>query len=856
MSPARAGAWIAALPFGLRFALRDLLGDPRGFRIFIACIVIGVAAISGVSGLSRALSQGLAREGRTILGGDASFAVVSRELTPEQRAFLESRGRLTDVALMRAMARRADGETAMIEIKAVDPETYPTLGALELEPAQPLADALAQRDDVDGAAVDPMLLARLDLRLGDTVAIGDGRFRLTAIVRAEPDRLAGGIGFGPRVLMTRAAMARARLATPGAIVRYLTRVILPPGTSDAGVRAFADEAARTFPQAGWEARTRDAVSPQFTRNLDRFTQFLILIALTALVAGGAGVANAVQGFVDRKRRQFAILKALGASGRRVFAIALAQILFAAVVAIILGLAVGALIPWAAAASLREAAQLPVEAAPDIRGALTGAIYGLLVTLMFALAPLGRVHEIPVAALLRDDPRPARAGRYRLGAAAAALLLAGLVFASVSDVKFGAACIGAAAVAFAALRAAAALIKQIARRLPHPRDPRLRLALTNIWRPGSVTTAFVVSIGLIQTLLVLLTLVESAIHAELARADAGAIPNFFFVDVPKSQTPAFEAFLAETAPGAKIEHVPMMRGRIVEAKGLAVERLTVAEDAKWALDGDRGVTFSPRLPANSTLVAGGWWAPDYDGEPLVSLEERVASGLGLAIGDPIKVNVMGREIAARIASLRKVDWRSYGINFVMVFSPNAFRGAPYTELFTIAYGAESVAARDAMDARLARETARRFTTVVAVRVQEALAAIDRIAGQLARAARVAAGVAIVTAILALVSVVGAGQRARLHDAVILKTLGATRSWLAIAWCLEFGIVALVASLIATAVGAGAAAAIVVWLMKFDFVFPVATIVALIATSIAVALAIGLLATRGALARRPGPALRTL
>ena len=856
MSPLRVGAWASALPFGLRFALRDLLGDPRGFRIFIACIVIGVAAISGVSGLSRALSQGLAREGRTILGGDASFAVVSRELTPDQRAFLGARGQLADVALMRAMARRADGETAMIEIKAVDPETYPAFGALELEPALPLADALAERDDVDGAAVDPMLLARLDLRPGDTIAIGEGRFRLSAILRSEPDRLAGGIGFGPRVLITRAALARARLATPGAIVRRLTRVTLPPGTTDAGVRAFADEAARTFPQAGWEARTRDAVSPQFTRNLDRFTWLLTLIALTALVAGGAGVANAVQGFIDRKRRQFAILKSLGASGRRVFGIALAQILFASGVAIALGLAVGALIPWVAAASLREAAQLPVEAAPDARGALTGAAYGLLVTLMFALAPLGRVREIPVAALLRDDPQPARVGRYRPDVALAALALAGLVFASISDVKFGAACIGAALVAFAALRAAAALIRRIARRLPHPRDARLRLALTNIWRPGSATTAFVVSIGLIQTLLVMLALVESAIHAELARADAGAVPNFFFVDVPKSQTTRFEAFLAETAPGARIEHVPMMRGRIVEAKGVAVERLTVAEDAKWALDGDRGVTFSTGLPANSTLVAGAWWAPDYDGPPLVSLEERVADGLGLSIGDPIKVNVMGREIAARIASLRKVDWRSYGINFVMVFSPNAFRGAPYTELFTIAYGAESIATRDAMDARLARETAKRFSTVVAVRVKDALAAIDGIASQLARAARVAAGVAIVTAILALVSVVGAGQRARLHDAVVLKTLGATQGWLAVTYCLEFGIIALVASLIATAVGAGAAAAIVVWLMKFDFVFPAAIIVALNAASISTALTIGLLATRRALSRRPGPALRTL
>jgi putative ABC transport system permease protein len=846
----------AALPFGLRFALRDLLGDPRGFGIFMACIVIGVAAISGVSGLSRALSQGLAREGRTILGGDASFALVSRELTPEQRAFLAARGRLGDVVLMRAMARRTDGETAMIEIKAVDPDAWPALGALELEPATPLADALARHDDVDGAAVDPMLLARLDLKPGDVIMIGEGRFRLNAVVRSEPDKLAGGVGFGPRVLMTRGALARAGLVTPGAIVRHLTRVILPPGTSDAMVRAFAEEATRTFPQAGWEARTRDAVSPQFTRNLDRFAQLLTLIALTALVAGGAGVANAVQGFVDRKRRQFAILKALGAPGQRVFGIALAQILAAAGAAIALGLAVGAFIPWAAAETLRDIAQLPVSATPDARGAFTGAVYGFLVTLMFALGPLGRVHEVPVAALLRDDPRPARRRRYRLGAAFAAIALAAMVLASVSDIKFGGAYLGAAAVSFAALRGAAALIIRIARGLPHPRDPRLRLALTNIWRPGSATTAFVVSIGLIQTLLVALALVEGAIHAELARADAGVIPNFFFVDVPKAQTDAFEAFLAKNAPGGRIEHVPMMRGRIVEAKGVPVERLAVADDAKWALDGDRGITFSTDVPANSSLVAGEWWATDYVGAPLVSLEERVAAGLGLKIGDTMKVNVMGREIDARISSLRKVDWRSYGINFVMVFSPNVFRAAPYTELFTVAFAAGSSSARDILDAQLARETAKHFPTIVAVRVKEALAAIDQIAGQLAYAARVAASVAIITAILALTSVVAAGRRARIHDAVVLKTLGATRAWLATAYCLEFGIVALAASMIAVAAGAAAAYMIVVWLMKFDFTFPPATVAAIIAATLVAALTIGLLSTRRALARRPGPELREL
>jgi putative ABC transport system permease protein len=844
----------ACLPFGLRFALRDLLGDPRGFAVFIACVAIGVAAISGVSGLSRSLAQGLAREGRTILGGDASFSVVARELSAEQRSYLAARGRLSDVDLMRAMARRDDGEAAMVEIKAVDPGNYPVFGQIESEPALPLESALETREGVSGALVDPELMGRLDLKPGDVIAIGDARFRLSAALRSEPDKLAGGVGFGPRVMMARDALARTGLVTSGAVVRHVTRVTLQPETSDAAVKDFMAAADAAFPQAGWETRSRDAVSPAFSRNLDRFAQLLTLVSLTALVAGGAGVANAVQGFVDRKRGQFAVLKALGGSGARVFAIALTQVLAAALVAILLGLALGALIPGAAAGALRQIAQLPVAATADATGAASGALYGLLVTLMFSLAPLGRVHEIPVAALLRDDPRPDRLWRYRLAAAGAGLALLALAMVSAEDAKISAAYIGAAVAAIATLRVAAYVVMRLARSLPHPRDPRLRLALANIWRPKSLTPALIVSIGVVQTLLVTLTLVEGSIHRELERADAGEIPNFFFIDVPKEATEGFQAFLSQTVPTGQIVHVPMMRGRIVAVKGVPVDKIAVADDARWALDGDRGVTFSATVPANSQLDAGAWWPEDYTGAPRVSLERKVAEGIGVTLGDEITVNVMGREIVATVTSLRKLDWRSYGINFIMVFSPNVFRSAPYTELFTIAYGAPQ--GRDALDQRLARETAKRFPQVVSIRVREAIAAIDKIAGQLALAARAAAAVAVVTAMLALASALASGQRTRLHDAVVLKTLGATRGWLLGAYGIEFALVGGVASIISVAAGAGAAFLVTTYLMKIDFVFPSLTVVAISVATLVFTIALGLVGTWRVLARRPGPELREL
>ena len=369
----------AALPFALRFALRDLLGDPRGFGVFIACIVIGVAAISGVSGLSRSLAQGLAREGRTILGGDASFSLVSREFSPEQRAFFEARGRLSEISLMRAMARRDDGEAALVEIKAVDPATYPTFGAVALDPDMPLAEALEERDGLPGVAVDPMLLARLDAKLGDTVMIGVSRFSLRAILRSEPDKLAGGIGFGPRVMMTRAALSGAELATPGSIVRHVIRVTLrgaptptsrrSPPTPQTPFRKPDGSRARGTPSRR-SSRAISIGSPSCSPS-SRSPPLSPAAPASRTRCRASSSASARNSPFSRRSAP----RARGSSGSpslRFWRRRLSPSCW--------GLVAGAAIPWGAAQALRDLADLPVSASLDAQGALYGALYGLLVVL--------------------------------------------------------------------------------------------------------------------------------------------------------------------------------------------------------------------------------------------------------------------------------------------------------------------------------------------------------------------------------------------------------------------------------------------------------------------------------------------
>lgn len=846
------------LPLALRFALRDLAGDLRAFSVFIACIVIGVAAISGVGAVSRSLASGLAREGRVILGGDLSFGLVHRRLTADERAFLESHGRLSQVTLMRAMARADNGDAALIEIKAVD-ASYPSAGAIETEPGRPLADALQARDGVFGLVADPTLIARLGLNIGDSVAIGATRLQLRAALVSEPDKLAGGVGFGARALMSDEALRATGLLQPGSIVRYLARVSLDRDgaeASDAEIDRFAELANSRFPQAGWEVRKRNAVSPQFSRNQERFTQLLTLVALTALVAGGAGVANAVDGFIARKRDAFAIMKALGAPASRVFAIALTEVLLVAALAIAGGLALGASFPFIADALLARTIDLPFSASADPSGLAIGALYGLLVTLIFALPPLGRAHDIPVARLLRDDADETQAHvprRYLLASLAAAILLVGLVMTSSTDKRLAATYIATTAAAFVLLRGVAGLVVLAARRLPTMRDARLRHAIANIRRPHSLTPALIVSVGMTQTLLVALALVEGAIHGELSYAQKGRTPSFFFVDAPKAQVDEFGSFLQSFAPDARVEHVPMMRGRIVAVKGARAETVRATEDTAWALEGDRGVTFSAALPENSTLVAGSWWAEDRTGPPLVSLEARVAEGLGLTLGDDITVNVLGREITARIANLRRVEWRSFGINFVMVFSPDTFADAPYSEIFTVAFADRDDARRDAA---LTREAAKRFPTIAAVRVKDALEAVEKIADRLTSAARAAAAIAALTATLALASAIAASQRARLHDAVVLKTLGATRGWLIGALTMEFAILGTIAAVFSIAAGTGAAAFILEGLMKMEFAFLPTPVAVTALAALGFTIALGLVGTWRVLGQRPGPALRRL
>ena len=840
----------------LRFALREMRAGLRGFYVFIVCIALGSMAIAGVGSLAASLADGLAREGRVILGGDLAFTLIQREAAPNEREFLQDHGQVSSAATMRAMARAANGQATLVEMKAVD-ATYPLVGQTVLDPQGTLADALAERDGVFGAVADPTLMARLEVNPGARLTVGNATIEIRAALTSEPDKLAGGIGFGPRLLVKQDALRTTGLLQPGSLVRWHYRLRLPAnGASDAAAKAVTAQARTQLPEAGWDIRSSSNASPQLERNVERFTQFLTIVGLTALLIGGVGVGNAVKSHLDRRRETIATMKALGASGSRIFSIYLTQVLLLAVVGGTIGVALGAILPFVISWAFGALIPLPIVPALHPDELLVALFYGLLTALVFAVWPLGRAHDVPVAALFRDmvAPQPLRPRtRYVVLTVITVLVLAAFAVLLAYDRRVAIIYVGTAAGVFVLLRIVAALMMFLARRAPRSHSTSLRMAVANIYRPSALTPTIVLSLGLGITLLVTVIEIDGNLRQQFSNELPVKAPSFYFLDIPSDQAGRFGAFISAQAPSARLEEVPMLRGRIVSAGGTPVENLKPKEEAAWVLQSDRGLTYSNEIPVGSRLVEGKWWGVDYDGPPIVSFEKRIADGLGLKLGDPIIVNVLGRNITATIANLRTVDWESLGINFVMVFSPNSFQGAPHTRLATLTYPGGGTPTQEVA---VIRAVAENFPMVTAVRVKDALEAIGSIVANLVLAIRGASAITLLAAALVLGGALAAGHRHRVYDAVILKTLGATRFRLLTAYSIEYLLIGAATAIFGMISGSLAAWLIVAQLMHVSFTWlPWPALTATVA-AVVVTVTLGLAGTYMALGQKPAPILRNL
>ncbi|MBY3492185.1 ABC transporter permease [Rhizobium laguerreae] len=835
-----------------RLALRELRGGIRGFYIFLACIALGTGAIAAVNSVSQSITDTIASQGQELLAGDVRFELNNREATPQEIGFLEGLGSVSLSTGLRSMARKPDGsDQALVEVKAVD-DAYPLYGKFVAEPDYPLAALLSGQGGTYGAVAAPLLLDRLGLAIGDELLLGNVKLSITGTVKTEPDALSEGFGFAPRLLVSRQALQASGLIQTGSLVEHAYKIRLDDKGSMSGIQA---RASKEFPSAGWAIRTSDRAAPSLTENITRFSQFLTLVGLTALIVGGVGVANAVRAFLDSKRTTIATFKCLGAPAQIVVLIYLFQIAIIALGGILIGLVIGALSPMLAAQFLAQF--LPVSTAPTLYpGALLLAtLFGILTTLAFAILPLGHAREVPATALFREQGFEARhlpSWPYILLAALFMAGLAGLAILTAYDRFIAVVFVGAIVFAFVVLRLVAALIAWLARRSPRVNSPALRLAIGNIHRPGALTPSVVLSLGLGLALLVTLTLIDGNLRQQLTgRMNEGA-PNFFFVDIQSVEVGAFRDLVQGQAPKGKLVEVPMLRGRIIAFNGEDVTKMNVPAAGRWVLNGDRGITYAETLPENAALTEGKWWDKDYSGEPLVSFSSEEAHELGLKLGDKVTVNVLGRNITAKIANLRRVEWESLSINFVMVFSPNTFRGAPHAWLATLT----DPSSTPAEDAAILKSVTNTYPTITSVRVKDAIDIVNQLVAQLATAIRAAASVALIASILVLAGALAAGNRARTHDAVVLKTLGATRAMLIRAFSYEYLILGLATAIFALIAGSAAAWFIVARIMRLPSAFLPDVAGLTLVTALVLTVGIGLIGTWRILGQKAAPVLREL
>jgi putative ABC transport system permease protein len=349
------------------------------------------------------------------------------------------------------------------------------------------------------------------------------------------------------------------------------------------------------------------------------------------------------------------------------------------------------------------------------------------------------------------------------------------------------------------------------------------------------------------------MIDANLRQQIEQQIPGTTPSFFFLDVRAADASSFQDYLKAHAPQGLVETAPLLRGRIVKVGDQRAEDAHAKDNAAWVLEGDRGITFASKVPDGSSLTEGTWWPADYSGAPLVSLDEEIADGLGLKTGDALGVNVLGREITARIANLRRVNWRTLGINFVLVFSPNTFAGAPYTTLVTLAFPLGNSSAEENA---ILRSTARDYPAITSIKVKDVLDAVSKMISQLAIAIRAASSVALIAAILVLAGAIAAGQRARAYDAVVLKTLGATRRRLLVAMLVEYALLGAVAALFGLIAGAAAAYVIVTRVMAFDFAWIWGQALGAASLALFFAVLLGLIGTLRVLGVQPAKMLRSL
>lgn len=792
-----------------RIAQREMRTGLKGFRVFLACLALGVAAIAAVGSLSESVKTGLMADARVLLGGDISLRTQHRPIDDDQRIYLEAQSeRLSSTVEMKAMAQTNSTRT-LVELKGVD-RFYPLAGGLELDPPMELHSQLSKIDGIWGAVVDRSLLPKLGIQIGDTVRIGEAQFQLRGVIEREPDRVASIVNFGPRLMVSTDALPDTGLVQLGSQIRYYERIDLPPNTTP---EAFIDTLKTEFPEAGWRIHGPGNAAPGLQRFIDRLTLFLTFAGLTALLVGGIGVLGAVRSYLETKTATIATLKCLGASGKLVFQAYLLQILALSVIGIVIGMALGAILPVIGIELVKDLLPVAPKAGIYPLALLKAGVFGVLVAMTFALWPLAQAQETPAANLFRTNVMPVTQrprAVYIFTVLMGVIALGTLVVFWAEEPRFAYWFVAVSIGTVFLLHLGALFVMQVAKHAPQPRSAVMRLVLANLHRPGTSTPGVVQALGVGLSVLVAVALIQGNIAQQVQDTIPDQAPAFFFIDIQPHQVAAFDETV-QAIPGASdLMRRPSLRGRIIEIAGVPVEEAEIDPGVRWAVRGDRALSYAKQPAQGTEIVAGAWWPEDYQGPPQISFDANVARGFGVGLGDTLTLNILGREISAEITSLRKIDWRTLRFDFAIIFAPGSLENAPHTHI-------AATKATAAAEANVERAVTEQFANVSTIRVRDALDAANRIIAGIGTAVTGTASVTVLAGIVVLAGTIAAARTRRVYDSVVFKVLGATRRQVLGAFLLEYGLLGVFTGFVGAAVGTLISWAVIQQIMNMTWTF---------------------------------------
>jgi len=855
--------------FILAMAWRESRAARRRLLLFASAISIGVAALVAISSFTANLETAVRREARSLLGADLALA-STRPFTRPVQAAIDSI-RETGVAVTArttfssmAWVPRIPDRSRLADVRAVG-RGFPFYSEVITSPA----NTWSSLDTGRVAIVDTSLLVSLSAQVGDSLALGNSRFRIAATVSDVPGRLAGGVNsFGSQVYVPERYARETGLIVFGSRVGYSTLLKFEK-PSDA--RRFVDRHGRLFDRERVRTQTAQETESSITNALDNMERFLQFVGLIALLLGGIGVASGITAFLAGKSETIAVLRCLGARRPLVFAIYLTQAVVLGLIAAVFGALLGAGIQLVLPHALKGVLPLDVQVTLEPMVLLAGVGIGVGVSVLFALRPLLEVRLIsPLQAIRKAYEMDVKTPRDPWRLAAFGLLAAGvlaLCMGRQDNPQVGLAFAAAIAVSVGALTLSARLVTWLARRLTNRRRARerwpfvLRQGLANLHRPRNQTRAILTALGFGVGLLAALYLVQANLLRQVAfnTAQTAGRPNLVFIDIQQDQAAGVQQAVRD-AGHRILQAVPIIPMRVASINGRTVAQFqadtAAARRPSWALRREYRSTWRDSANASETLTRGAWWHGRGEGVrdstgtliyPL-SLTNDVAADLHAGIGDRITWDVQGQKVATRIVALRDVDWARFEPNFFAVFSSAALDRAPSS--WVVLTGVQSATDR----AVLQRNIAERFPNVIAFDVALIQQTVERIFRKVAVAVRFMAGFSLITGALVLLGAVAAGRMQRIREGALLKALGATRRQLSRILLTEYLALGVLSSLTGVGLAVLGAWAFVHWVLELSFAVPSLALGAVFVLTALLVAVVGLTASREVFRRTAMEVLR--